>query len=145
MNLRAIKEALKNQIQSSVPSLGTRVSASDNVPALPWLAIGMPVTSPGHSMAARYASPANGEITVCLPLILELSAGNYDVTDGLLSDYLSDSGPESLYLAIAADPTLGGLDVCATFLGLWHIKVAGGAINAFFLVEVIAGLEEDAA
>ena len=74
----------------------------------------MAVIHPQTGSLIRYSTTMDGETDYSLRAIILVSIGDSTEGQDLLDAYLSPTGPQSVYAAVQADPTLGGqVSYCA--------------------------------
>ena len=74
----------------------------------------MAVIAPQTGSLIRYSTTMDGETDYNLRAIILVSEGDSTQGQDLLDAYLSPTGPQSVYAAVQADPTLGGqVSYCA--------------------------------
>jgi hypothetical protein len=97
-----IRAALAAQLNTIA---GLRAVASRNAQISPPAAVVMPVTG----TFVRYSTTFDGECDLTLRAILLVAEGDSTSGQDLMDAYLATTGPQSVYAAVQADPTLGGV------------------------------------
>lgn len=104
----AVRSALASQLSARIT--GLRAVANRNAQISPPAAVIMPVTGP----FVRYSTTFQGSADLTLRVILLVSEGDSSSGQDLLDPYLATTGTQSVYAAVQADPTLGGVVDSAT-------------------------------
>lgn len=99
----AVRQALATQLGNRIT--GLRAVANRNAQVNPPAAIVMPVTG----SFIRYGTSFDGSADISLRVILLVSEADSASGQDNLDAYLATSGSSSIYAAVQADPTLGGV------------------------------------
>lgn len=103
----AVRQAVASYLTSSI---GLRAITSRFGQINPPIAIIVPQTG----SLIRYATTFDGETDYTIRAIIVVSESDSASGQDLLDGYLSPTGPNSVYAAVQADPTLGGqVSYCA--------------------------------
>lgn len=100
--LSAIRAALAAYLSSSIS--GLRATANRPLQVNPPMAVIMPI----QGSFARYSVTLDGETDYTLRAILLVAPADSTAGEDLLDPYIAASGPQSIWAAVQADPTLGG-------------------------------------
>jgi hypothetical protein len=98
----AVRAALAAQLNTIA---GLRATANRNAQISPPAAVVMPVTG----SFIRYSTTFDGECDLTLRAILLVAEGDSTSGQDSIDPYLATTGAQSVYAAIQADPTLGGV------------------------------------
>lgn len=100
----AIRQALATQIHAQIPSLRS-------APVVPGqVSPPVAVVRPSRSVVIEYEqSFGPGAMNVYFDVVLLAAAGSDRASQNLLDSFLATSGSTSVYAAVQADPTLGGI------------------------------------
>jgi hypothetical protein len=98
----AVRAALAAQLNTIA---GLRATANRNAQISPPAAVVMPVTG----SFIRYSTTFDGECDLMLRAILLVAEGDSTSGQDNIDPYLATTGAQSVYAAIQADPTLGGV------------------------------------
>lgn len=99
--------AIRNGLAAYLASKITGLRATGNRP----LQVNPPqaVIMPTQGAFARYSVTLDGEADYSLRIILLVAPADSTMGEDLLDPYIATSGPQSIWAAVQADPTLGGL------------------------------------
>ena len=99
----AIRAALATSLQNQVS--GLRATANRPLQVNPPMAVIMPSTG----SFARYSATFEGEVDYTLRAILLVAPADSTAGEDVLDPYIATSGAQSIWAAVQADPTLGGV------------------------------------
>lgn len=99
----AVRAALAAQLSAKIT--GLRAVANRNAQISPPAAVVMPVTG----TFVRYSTTFQASADLTLRAILLVAEGDSSSGQDLLDPYLATTGAQSVYAAVQADPTLGGV------------------------------------
>jgi hypothetical protein len=112
----AVRAALAAQLAAQIP--GLRVSASRsaqvNVPAA--------VVLPAPGTVVSYKETMDGSADLYLRVVVLVGEGDSSSGQDLMDPYLSTTGGQSIYAAVQADPTLGGV---VSYADVWEASGYG--------------------
>lgn len=101
-SIPAIRDALAAQITAQIPSL----RAADVVPGT--ISPPVVVVRPARDTLISYAETFDGGMDLFFEAVVMVGAASDRMSQDLLDAILSPTGPQSVYLAVEADPTLAG-------------------------------------
>lgn len=99
----AIRQALADTLQNGIP--GLRATANRPLQVNPPMAVIMP----GTGAVANYSASMDGEADYTLRAIVVVAPGDSAGGEDLLDPYIATSGAQSIWAAVQANQTLGGV------------------------------------
>lgn len=84
---------------------GLRASGNRPLQVNPPMAVVVPI----QGSFARYSVTMDGEVDFTVRVILAVAAADSTAGEDVLDPYVATSGPQSVWAAVQADPTLGGV------------------------------------
>lgn len=103
ITLTALRQAVATQLQAQIP--GLRVVTSRLGDINPPCAVIAPQTGP----VAEYQVSMDGQVDWHLRIVMVASVADSTSGQDILDPYLSVTGPQSIWAAIRADTSLGGM------------------------------------